>query len=215
MLTYLYTTGYNDEEAPASAQHYMVNGTNMANSQAQATMTTPLSDKELLRHTKMMNNVAVCAIAQKYDIGELKELATAKFRNLLWLEAPNHGLPDIIGAVFETTSTTDPGLRDIAVEYCVRYNTNIVVDDHLCIIIKDYGELGLAVLREVDQHANEDRVQKELLHTQLVQQKKQKELLHTQLVTLKGELAQLLKGNFYGSAAHVEKLNTAYNNIRI
>ena len=215
MLTYLYTIDYDDEGAPASAQHYMVKGTNVANSQAQATMTTPLSDKELLRHTKMMNNVAVCAIAQKYDIDELKELATAKFRHLLWLEAPNHGLPDIIGAVYETTSTTDPGLREVAIEYCVRYSTNIVVDDR---IIKDYGELGLAVLREVDQHANNNRLQKELLHAELVQQKKKTELLHTRLVTLKGELAQMLQGKFYGSSAisvQLEKLNAAYDKIVI
>lgn len=197
MLNYLYTLNYNDEGAPASAQHYMVNGTNVANSQAQATMTTALSDKELLRHGKMMNNVAVCAVAQKYDISELKQLATAKFRDLLWLQAPNYGLPDVIGVVFETTSVTDPGLRDVAVEYCVHYSTNIVLDDHLGSIIKDYGELGLAVLRQVDQH---------------------KELLHTQIVTLKGELAQMLKANFNNIVAinaHVQKLKATYDNIII
>ena len=202
MLNYLYTLNYDDEGAPASAQHYMVNGTNVANSQAQATMTTALSDKELLRHGKMMNNVAVCAVAQKYDISELRQLATAKFRDLLWLQAPNYGLPDVISVVFETTSVTDPGLRDVAVEYCVHYSTNVFLDDHLGSIIKDYGELGLAVLRQVDQQANENR--------------QQKELLHTQLVTLKGELAQMLKANSYSCPAVstlVQKLKAAHDMI--
>lgn len=151
MLTYLYTLTYHDEGDAASAQHYMVNGTKVVNFQAQTTMTTPLSEEEQLRHAKMMNNVVVYAIAQKYHIGELKELATAKLRELLWLEAPSHGLPDIIDAIFETTASTDPGLRKVAVEFCTHYSTEIVADDYLYSIIKDHGELGLDVLRGVNE----------------------------------------------------------------
>ena len=88
-------------------------------------MTTPLSAEELLKHAKMMNNVVVGAIAQKYDIGELKKLATAKFRELLWLGAPSHSVPDIITAVFRTTSVTDPGLRNVVNDFCAHYSTEI------------------------------------------------------------------------------------------
>lgn len=171
MLTYLYTLAYDDEGDTASIQHYMVDGSKVGTSNALTTMTTPLSAEELLRHAKMVNNVAMCAIANKYDIGELKELATVKFSDLLWLEAPSHGLPDIIHAVFETTSITDPGLRNVAVEFCTHYSTEIVADDYLSSLIKDHGELGLDVLREVDE---------------------QKELLQKKLVKLKGKLAQMI-----------------------
>ncbi|CAF9909829.1 hypothetical protein IMSHALPRED_008480 [Imshaugia aleurites] len=179
MFTYLYTLAYDDEGDAASAQHYMANETNVVTSQALTTNVTPVSAEELLRHAKMMNNVVVYAIAQKYDIDELKELATAKFRELLWLKAPGHGLPDIIDAVFQTTSLTDSGLRDVSVEFCTHYSTNIIADDHLCGIIKDHGELGLEVLRGVDKHAKEKC--------------QQKDLLHGKLVTLKGELAKMIK----------------------
>ena len=88
MLTHLYTLAYDDEGDAASTQHHMANGTKMVTSQALTTVTTPLLAEELLKHAKMMNNVVVGAIAQKYDIGKLKKLATAKFRELLWLGAP-------------------------------------------------------------------------------------------------------------------------------
>lgn len=175
MLTYLYTLDYDDEGDAASVQHYMANGTKVVTCQAPTTMTTPLSAEELVRHAKMMNNVVVYAIAQKYDIAELKELATVKFCELLWLQAPSDGLPDIIDAVFETTSITDPGLRKVAFKFCTHYSTKIVADEHLCSIIKDHGELGLEVLRGVDEESCQ-----------------QKQLLLRKLATLKGELAQIM-----------------------
>lgn len=219
MFTYLYTLTYDDEGNAASAQHYTVHGMNMATSQAETTMTEPLSAEEQSRHAKMMNNVVVCAIAQKYDISELKELATKKFRELLWLEAPSHGLPDIIDAVFETTSTKDPGLRNVAAEYCTHYSTKILTEGCLCNMIKDHGELGLDVLREVDLYA--------------VKENQQKELLRGKIVTLQDDLTQMIKklsairfpaayneNNQWINAqdkidAHLLKLKSAHDNVKI
>ena len=153
MLTYFYTLTYDDEGDLASAEHYMVNGTK--SSRAATTPSTPLSEEELSRRAKMVNNVVVYAIAQKYDISELKELAKSKFRELLWLEDPSHGLPVVIDVVFATTSVTDSGLlRNIVAEYCTHFTPKIVADDHLSSMIEDHGELGLAVLR---QHSAESR----------------------------------------------------------
>lgn len=163
MVTYLYTLSYDDDGDAASPQHYMANGMEVENAKALTVMTAPLSAEELLRHTKMMNNVAVCAIAQKYDLGELKGLATARFNDLMWFGEPNHGLREIVGAVFETTSITDTGLRNIVVAYCTEYSTDIIADDHLCSIIKDYGELALDVLREIDELAQERSRENKLL----------------------------------------------------
>ena len=146
MLTYLYTLTYDDEGDAASAEHYMVNGTKLW--EAATTPTTPLPEEELSRPAKMMNNVVVCAIAQKYDISELKELATSKFRELLWLKAPSPSLPHVVDAVFETTSTADSGLRSVVTKYCAHHSSKIVADNQLSIMIKDHGELGLDVLRE-------------------------------------------------------------------
>lgn len=196
MLSYLYTLAYDDEGDAASAEHYMVNGTRTL--KAATTPSTPLSEEELSRHAKMMNNVVVCAIAQKYDISELKELATSKFHELLWLKAPSHGLPGVINAVFETTSITDSGLRSVATEYCTHYSTEIVADDHLSSMFKDRSELGLDVLRQY-------------------KAEKQKEVS-----ALKGEMAamvtniiyvQAARGNEETMSAHKQKLKTALDSI--
>ena len=119
MLIYLYTLTYDDEGDAASAEHLMVNGAKILN--AATTPSTPLSEEELSRHARMINNVVVDAIAQKYDISELKGLARSNFHELLWLKAPSHGLPGVIDAVFETTSITDSGLRSVATGYCTLY----------------------------------------------------------------------------------------------
>ena len=155
MFTYLYTLDYDDEGDTASAQHYMANATKLPTPQALTTTRKILSTEELLKHNKMMNNVAVCAIAQKYEIDELKKLAKAKFRKL-WLsqKVPNHGLYGIIDAVFETTTINDPGLRNVVVKYCADHHTEIVRDDALCSIIKDNGEFSLALLRKRDERAS-------------------------------------------------------------
>ena len=166
MLSYLYTLAYDDEGDAALAGHHMVNGTRTL--KAANTPSTPLSEEELSRHAKMMNNVVVCSIAQKYDISELKGLAMSKFHELLWLKASSHGLPVVINAVFETTSINDSGLRSDATKYCTHYSTEIVADDHLSGMFKDNSELGLDVLRQY-------------------KAEKQKEL-----VTLKGKLADMV-----------------------
>ncbi len=161
MLTYLYTLAYDDEGDVASAQHYQVKGTEANTSQAQNTMTAPPrppSAKELSRHVKMINNVILCAVAQKYGVAELKHLAMGRFRELLWLGAPNPGLPDIINAVFNTTSITDPGLRNVAVEFCTHYIAECVADARLCSTIKVHGDLGLGMLKNMHaKHVEKNR----------------------------------------------------------
>ena len=197
MLTYLYTLTYDDEGDAASAEHYMVNGAKI--SKAAPTLSPPLSEEELSRHAKMMNNVVVYAVAQKYDISELKELATFKFRQLLWLKAPSPSLLHVVDAVFETTSIADSGLRSVVAKYCIKYRTEIVADNHLSTMIRDHGDLGLDILRQ-------DKV----------------ELTKTTLATLKGKLAQMTseafnipsaKGYVSSMARLRQDLKAAYDSI--
>ena len=65
-----------------------------------------------------MNNVAVYAIADKYGIPELKELAKTKFKPLLLCAHLTSKTPIFVNAIFETTPSTDPGLREVAIEFC-------------------------------------------------------------------------------------------------
>ena len=181
MLTYLYTLDYDDNGPPASAKHYMANGTKAAISQAPTTTNTPLSAEDLLSHAKMMNNVVVYAIAQKYDINELKELATLKFRRLLCLNVPNYAILTIIGAVYETSFITDPGLRLVAASYCAHHSTHFLADDRLPSIIEHYSEFGLDVLREVSMYSARNA--------------KEQQHFYKQLVTLYKGMAQLVENS--------------------
>ena len=155
MLTYLHTFAYDDEGDAASIQHYMVNGMEAVTSQALTTSTTPLlaeepsRAEEQLRHVKLMNNVAVYAVAQKYGIDELKELASAQFCDLLRLKTSSHGVPGLIDAVFGTTSATDLGLRNATVEYCTQHSKRTLADIRVCSRIRHYGELGLDMLQKM------------------------------------------------------------------
>ena len=163
MLTYLYTLTYDDEGDATSAEHYMVNGPEF--SEAATTPDTPLLEEELSRHAKMVNNVAVCAIAQKYDISELEQLATLKFCELLWLKAPSSSLLHVVDAIFETTSIAESGLRSVVAKYCAQYCTKIIADDHLSTMIKDHGDLGLDILRQHKAEIGELEQMKTLLVT--------------------------------------------------
>lgn len=149
MLTYLQTLAYDDEGDAASTQHYMVNGMEAVTSQALTTSTTSLSAQKQWRHAKLINNVVVYAIAQKYGINELKELASIKFRLLLRLKTSSFDIPSIIDAVSGTTSVTDPGLRNGIIEYCTQHSKWILADISVCDSIRHHGELGLGMLHKM------------------------------------------------------------------
>ena len=210
MLTYLYTLEYDDDGAPASAKHYMANGTKAVTAQALTTTDTPLSAKDLLTHDKMMNNVVVYAIAQKYDINELKALAIEKLHDLLWPEAPNYAFLDIISAVYETSSITDPKLRLVAAKYCAHHSTQILGDDRLRGIIEEYSELGLDVLQAVNVDSDQNA--------------KLRQRFYQQLVDLDEKLAQMIdKASGIGYAARcdnvvaelLQALRTTYQTLKI
>ena len=199
MFSYLYTLAYDDEGDAASPQHYMVDGTNIVISQALTPSSTPIPAEEVSRHVRMMNNVVVYAIAEKYDIAELKELAADKFRKLLWLIEPSHALPRVIDAVYKIK---DSELRDVVVQFCANNSTKIVADDRLCRIIKYNGELGLDVLRKVDNRASKN------LRERILRDRK--------LLALKKDLAQMLETALASSVFTLQqKLQAAHDNIMV
>ena len=95
-----------------------------------------------------MNNVAVYAIADKYGIPELKELAKTKFKPLLLCAHLTSKTPIFVNAIFETTPSTDPGLREVAIEFCQSHVRTILDDSHSSYMLKDHAELSLGVMRK-------------------------------------------------------------------
>lgn len=68
-------------------------------------------------HLRMLNNVDVYAIADKYDLPDLKKLALRKFRRdaRIW---PMKDLETIVNEVYKATPGDDRGLKDVLIHRC-------------------------------------------------------------------------------------------------
>lgn len=132
LLSYLYTADY---EYQVSAER------NKAIDTAEALITTnqssddsqylPLqggkgsnteASRELLRFPPrdLLNNALVYALAEKYDVKTLKTLAKAKFASCSVGKWDDESLCAVLEVVYDTTPTSDRGLRDIISEICAR-----------------------------------------------------------------------------------------------
>lgn len=122
MLKYLYTLNYYDGGEAADVAIYAHGKGASADLQAPTvTEEQQLSALDSFDYRRVMSNIAVYAIADKYDIPELEMLAAKKFKTVLWDLAPLRDMASfraIIDAVFDTTPDTKSGLRSVIIEHC-------------------------------------------------------------------------------------------------
>ena len=156
MLKYLYTLDYNDDEddgEAADVAHYAHDTGASADLQARTvTEEQHLSAPDRPGYHRVLNNIAVYAIADKYNIPELEALAATKFSDALCLwgeEMDLASLPAIVDAVFDATPDAKRGLRDVIISYCKCWKKDIIDDEDLAAIVTDHGEIGLAMIREL------------------------------------------------------------------
>lgn len=89
-------------------------------------------------HLRMLNNVDVYAIAEKYDLPELKALAIEKFRQ----DAHTWPLKDLAAIgheVYESTSSSDRGLRDVVTWICEGHIDYFMEDEKLGKVFEGFG----------------------------------------------------------------------------
>ena len=168
MLKYLYTLNYYDDGEAADVAIYAHGKGASADLQA-PTMTDEqqLSALDPFDYRRIMNNIAVYAIADKYDIPELEMLAAKKFKTVLEGLLPLRDMASfraIIDAVFDTTPDTKSGLRSVVIEHCKQWKTVLLANEHSAAILKDYGEIGLAMIHHMAQEHIQDRT---LLHIRI------------------------------------------------
>ena len=153
MMKYLYTLDYDDEGEAASVATYGHGKGASGNLQAATVIEEDeLSENNSSSYHKLLNNVAVYAIADKYDIPELGALAAKKFCTAIWdsmLVTDMASLRAIIDAVFEATPDAKRDLRDAVIWYCKDWNKGFIDNEDSAAILKDYGEIGLAIIREL------------------------------------------------------------------
>lgn len=107
------------------------------------------NDKLPDTHTLEVNG-HLYALADKYGIKSLKQLARAKFEKCVARHTPHHIdlLPKVLEAVYTTTPASDRGLRDLLTPLLVRYKAELRADDHFVDLFKNRldGDFALDVL---------------------------------------------------------------------
>ena len=107
------------------------------------------------RDPRMMNDVLVYAVAEKYDIRELKDLAKHKFRTLASSKWPQDDFHAVTEAVFSTTPETDMGLRQIVMDICGEHSEDILRDKESRVMFFEEKAIAAVVLdaavRKIDQ----------------------------------------------------------------
>ena len=159
MLTYLYTLDYDGGDAfPAVAMAVSQNTDSIGED---PTSKPDVVDDATVCHFKRMNNIHVYAIADKYNMPALKELAKTKFINNK--SPPNAAsataFSEVINAIFHSTPDTDSGLRDVVIQRCSRAIVleKILENDLLASVIRDHGTFALGILREISRSTARSR----------------------------------------------------------
>lgn len=115
-------------------------------------------EEDTVGNPTLFSSVRVYAIADKYGIPQLKELARQRFSN--WAE--NNWACDDFSAiareVFETTPAKDRGLRDVVIRLVAMHAADFIQQEHSRQLIEDIGDLGLRVLCQVLKTHSEERL---------------------------------------------------------
>ena len=98
-------------------------------------------------HKRMLINADVYALADKYNLPELKKLAIEKFRRDS-RQSPFEDLAAIADRVYDSTPSNDRGLRDVVTRICKRYfDHDGMKDAKLAIVVKNIAVLGYDIAK--------------------------------------------------------------------
>ena len=109
------------------------------------------------RRPTLFSSVRVYAIAEKYTIPALKELAKQRFCN--WAEH-NWSCPDfhtVAREIFESTPSHDRGLRGVVIGLVAKHMHALVQDDNVRQLVEDAGDLGWNVICQLLQTHSEEQ----------------------------------------------------------
>ena len=186
LLLYLYTLDYPEEDAsdvlvsidPSHPSDVPSAGT--VGESDLGTMTVS-SDWATPSDSRMMNNVLVYAIAEKYDISELKDLAKHKFRTQTSAAWPLDDFHAVTEAVFSTTPETDTGLRQIVMDICGEHSEDILRDKESRLMFFENKAIAAVVLdaaaRDVDHYVkrlNEALAEQATMHKSYLEAQEEK-----------------------------------------
>jgi len=111
MLTFLYGRDYDDAEPEEQNRTQESGG---KGTESAPTESNPPPDAP----SNLLNNVEVYALADKYDITNLKKLAASKVRHCVECRPTTAALSAAVQLAYTSTPSHDRGLRDILVDSC-------------------------------------------------------------------------------------------------
>lgn len=174
---YLYTSDYDDEGFVASPEEVLADVLEDGERSVSASSTTEEREdaSATIDEPSLLNNVLVYALAEKYEIMELKEMAEAKFQCRAGSLLLTKEFPEIIRELYRSTPSSDRGLRDIVSQVCAEQGSLIIDSPDLNAIVVEIGEFGLDLLREVlkcgDKRVEEEVARNTLLEAELNKKK--------------------------------------------
>ena len=131
-----------------------------------------------------MNNAKVYALADKFEVLDLKELAKSKFEISLTKDPPAEVISEVIGFVYGHTPSDDRSLRDLLADYCAKEIDQLQTCPEFRSIMENVGafcfdlSLGLIASRQV-------------FMSERTCLTKEKKLLFQEIATLKEEMERL------------------------
>jgi len=155
----------------------------------------------------LLNNVLVYAIAEKYYIPELKELAKAKFLDQSHRLLSTNLYPEIIKLVYESTPSSDRGLRNAVALACVEETKALVDNPTFSAVVKTVGDFGFDILckslKSHDWQLDEMLASKTALEDEIEETKSQVASRESERDRYKAKLEQVIKVvNSHGNCRH-------------
>ncbi|KAI9772591.1 MAG: hypothetical protein M1839_002443 [Geoglossum umbratile] len=146
MISYFYTLDYDDDVNTGDEMVYTDNPYALDEDMLSTASSDALPDSQ----PALFSTVRVYAIAEKYNIPELKVLSKDRFRSWAKDNWSHKDFPAIVWEVFKSTPASDQGLRDIVSWIFAKHVSELLEkNDRFFEGIQDIGTFWFSVLRLV------------------------------------------------------------------
>lgn len=162
MLTFLYTREY-DDRAPAQIEELVNTSKNAVDSLLEVDDQETSSfanlavvngkeidrDFSILELSRALTNIAVYAIAEKYNLKDLKKAALIRCLSQTWASWPLDELRVIAKEVYSSTPSSDRGLRDKVICDCTDHAQELGEQEDWISLIKLDADFGFDLFQKM------------------------------------------------------------------
>ncbi|OAL38196.1 hypothetical protein AYO20_02648 [Fonsecaea nubica] len=151
MVSYMYTFDYEDEKNQSlkSDDRSSVSPEEGEEAVEITSVKSDIVSDHNENQPALVSSVRVYAIADKYGIPPLKELARQRFCD--WAETNwlHEDFCSIAQEIFSSTPHNDRGLRDVVVQIVAMHANDLIQKDEFRSLVEEVGDLGLGILCQV------------------------------------------------------------------